>query len=155
MSISVQLIIALAIFVGGLATGIKWHAGQDAIAAESARAEQERDRLRRIERNDVAAVGHEADKTNLRTEFLTITQEVERVTERPVYRDMCFDADGVRIVNAAAGYSATASQPERAMPRPASTDSGRWQNRADLDGERSQDVSGVSEPTYQAGAGGN
>lgn len=154
MSWAMQLVIALAIFAGGLATGIKWHAGQDAIAENKARIEADRDRLRRLDRHDAAATGHEADKAALRTEFLTITQEVERVTERPVYRDMCFDADGVRLVNAAAGAAPAASQPARAVPGSAGPDRGRWQDRADVGHGRGAAVPGVPEPPPAPGASG-
>lgn len=37
MSLLAQLAIAAAIFIAGVAGGIKWHAGQDAIAAEAQR----------------------------------------------------------------------------------------------------------------------
>lgn len=45
MSILAQLVIALAIFAAGGATGIKWHAGQDAIA-ENKRLELVREQAR-------------------------------------------------------------------------------------------------------------
>lgn len=84
----------------------------------------ERDRLAaeaELRRNnakaaDQAAAGHEADKAAIRTQFVPITQEVERVVEKPVYRAECFDADGLRILRAAASEPAAAGQPAPSLP---------------------------------------
>lgn len=48
---------------------------------------------------DQGAAGHEADRARIRTEFITITKEAERVIlEKPVYRNVCLDDDGLRIL---------------------------------------------------------
>ena len=121
MSWAIQLIIALAIFAGGAASGVKFHAGliaqrdlkaQEAIAKATAK---------KLDRIDAAAVGHEADKAKIRTEFLTITEEVERVVEKPVYRNICFNADGLRLIAAATGRSEGAGEPAPALPGPDAT----------------------------------
>jgi hypothetical protein len=110
--------IALAIFAAGAAGGVKWHAGQDAIK-ENLRLEQEaKERGIQIQRIDTASVSHEADKRQIQTKFRTITKEVERVVEKPVYRDECFDADGMRALGAAIHPAAAASEPKGAVPRP-------------------------------------
>lgn len=117
MSWALQLVLALAIFAAGGAAGIKWHAGVDAqreLAAQEATAKATQKTLERIDR---AAVGHEADKAQIRTEIKTIVQEVERVVEKPVYRDtVCFDDDGLRLIRAALGPATAASEPAPAMP---------------------------------------
>lgn len=38
--------------------------------------------------------------------YRTITQQVDRVVERPVYRNVCLDDDGLRLINAAAAGKA-------------------------------------------------
>lgn len=100
-------------------------AGAGAWKVQNWRADaQEKERLeqaaekRRIDAKtiDTAATGHEADKREIRTEFLTITQEVERVVEKPVYRDVCLDADGLRVLADAIAPRAAASEPARAVP---------------------------------------
>ena len=66
---------------------------------------------------DVAATKHEADKVSIRTEFITITEQVEKIIERPVYRDnVCLDADGLRILTAATRPSPAASKPASPVP---------------------------------------
>lgn len=73
---------------------------------------------------DVAAVGHEKDKVQIRTEFITITERVEHVISQPYYASdapACFDADGLRELAAAAGAAPVASQPPAALPEPRPT----------------------------------
>jgi hypothetical protein len=111
--------LVLAALLAGFAGGWKvqdWRAGAN-----------ERDRLEAVDRQrrqdekvvDVAATGHEKDKVQIRTEFIPITQEIERVVEKPVYRDVCLDADGMRLLADAIQPRAAASQPARAVPGPA------------------------------------
>jgi hypothetical protein len=65
--------------------------------------------------------GHEADKDKLRTEFLTITQTVEKIVEKPVYRDMCLDdCDGLRALSPCRN-SGNRSPCKRACVSPAQT----------------------------------
>lgn len=117
MTWPLQLVLALTLFGAGGATGIHWHAGVDAqreLAAHEAAAKATQKKLERI---DTAATGHEADKAQIRTQIKTITKEVDRVVEKPVYRDtVCFDDDGLRLVRAALGPPTTASQPAPAVP---------------------------------------
>ena len=117
MSWALQLVLALAIFASGGAAGIKWHAGIDAqreLAAHEAAAKATQ---KTLERSDTAAVAHEADKAQIRTQIKTIYQEVERVVEKPVYRTtVCFDDDGLRLIRAALGPAAAASEPAPSMP---------------------------------------
>lgn len=108
----------LGAFVVGLAGGWKvqdWRHGY----LEAQRLEQAReDRARREKTVDSAAAGHEADKRSIRTEFITITQEVERVVEAPFYAagQQCLDDDGLRQLRAAVGAAAAAGEPARAVP---------------------------------------
>jgi hypothetical protein len=79
------------------------------LVAEQARAS--------IRAADAAATRHEADKQAIRARVRVITQEVDRVVEKPVYRSVCLDADGLRILEAAIAESApTARQPAPAVP---------------------------------------
>ena len=63
---------------------------------------------------DAGSAGHEMDRTRIRKEFMTITREAQRVVEKPVYRNVCLDDDGLRLLEraingeAAAGESASA-----------------------------------------------
>jgi hypothetical protein len=114
----------LGAFVVGLAGGWKvqdWRHGYlDAQRQEQAR----EDRARREKTIDNAAAGHEADKREIRTEFITITQEVERVVQTPFYAagQQCLDDDGLRQLAAAVGPAGAASQPARAVSGPRAAD---------------------------------
>ena len=69
---------------------------------------------------------HEAaarlEKANAKTRIIyrDIVRDVERIVDRPVYRDtVCVDDDGLRAVNRAlAGPDAAATEPDAAMPGP-------------------------------------
>lgn len=75
---------------------------------------------------DKAAEGHERDKARIRTEFITITQTVEKVIREPFYAaadaPACLDDDGLRQLRTAIGVTEPASKPERAVRGPGSTD---------------------------------
>jgi hypothetical protein len=112
----------VAVFLFALSTGFAggwkvqaWRYGaQEAerLAVEHAVEEQRRDVA------DTASAGLETDRTAIRTEFKTIYSEVERVVEKPVYRDVCIDADGLRILSGAiTGHRPAASEPAGPVPR--------------------------------------
>ena len=121
MSIAAKLVLLIAVFVGGMMAGIKWHAGQDAIK-ENARQVNQRatERLQR-QNSNTAAVAHESDKVQIQKVFVPITQEVERVVT--LYRDRaCFDDDGLRAINAAVNRAnGDSGEPGNAVPKPAAS----------------------------------
>ena len=64
-----------------------------------------------------AATQLEAAHVKTRVVFRTITETVEKIVEKPVYRDMCLDDDGLRAVNTAlAGSIAPAAQSVDTLP---------------------------------------
>lgn len=122
MSILAYIAIAVGIFLAGLGTGWKAHVGITASRDLAALQAQERETLRRIDKVDTSAANHELAKTRIETEFVTITKEVERVVEKPTYRNICLDDDGLRVIAAAIGTAHAASQPAPAVSRPNPTD---------------------------------
>lgn len=64
----------------------------------------------------------EKDKTKNATRTRTITVEVDKIIDRPVYRNVCLDADGLQLINAAIGRRDPASQPGHAVPGPAAAE---------------------------------
>lgn len=122
MSILAYIVIAAAIFLAGLGTGWKAHVGITASRDLEAELSRQRDVLRKTEKIDTSAVQHELAKTRIETEFVTITKEVERVVEKPTYRNICLDDDGLRVIAAAIGTAHAASQPAPAVSRPSPTD---------------------------------
>lgn len=116
MTWGVQLAIALAIALAAGWAGIEWEQGQQAqLEVQRERIEQERIARIRV-RHDKAAAGYEADKRQIRTVYVPITQEVERVVEKPFYSDLCLDDDGLRSARRAIAGTGAASEPARAVP---------------------------------------
>ena len=111
--IQTHLIAALAAAVIAFGAGWQvraWKAG----AEEATRLQAEQsDAAKRALRTDQAAVKHEATKAAIRQQIQTITQEVERVIEKPVYRNVCLDDDGLRLITEAL---TDPGQPAPAMP---------------------------------------
>ncbi len=108
------LLIGLAVGGASIWRVQEWrHDAQDKERIEAA---QETARLRaRVA--DTAAVTHEDFKEKERVVYQTITETVDRIVERPVYRNVCLDADGLRELNAAvAGSRPAASQSAPAVP---------------------------------------
>lgn len=75
------------------------------------------ERLRR-QNADTAATGHEADKTLIRTEFVTITERVDNEiqTERVVYDRTCIAPGGLQQLADAARAAGYTPQPGNPMP---------------------------------------
>lgn len=81
-----------------------------------------RDRMRAEKNIDVAAVGHEADKREISTEFVIITEKVEHALQTDFYaagQPGCLDDAGLRALTDAAGPAPAAGEPARAVPGPA------------------------------------
>jgi hypothetical protein len=116
--LSLYAIVAL---VAALASGAgvwkvqAWRYDSRELQRQEAQHEKERMDRRSV---DMAASVHEADKRQIETQFKTITKEVERVVEKPVYRNVCFDDDGLRALSAAIRPADAASEPARAVPGP-------------------------------------
>jgi hypothetical protein len=124
-----RLYILIAVLLAGLAAG-----GGGAWKVQDWRyGAKERERLDAIERDrrfaekrvDTAATGHESDKAQIRTEFITITETVERIVREPFYAPgapACLDPDGMRQLRSAIAPASAASQPAPAVRRPTATD---------------------------------
>lgn len=124
MNLYIILIVAALAFSGGWKVeSWRW----DASEKENLEAAIEKHRM--DEKNvDVAAAAHEADKTKLRTKYITITKEVEHVAQGPFYaagQPACLDDDGLRQLRAAIASGPAASGPAGAVPRPGGT---HWWN---------------------------
>ena len=120
MSIAAKLVLLLSVAVGGMMAGIKWHAGQDAIK-ENARQVNQRatERLQR-QNSNTAAVAHESDKVRIETEYRDVIKEVQRVVEKPVYRNVCLDPDGLSVIgDALARAYNDPGEPGNAVPKAA------------------------------------
>lgn len=111
--IVIALVALLAAAGGGYGVGYD-HAAN---ACEAARAKAVDKALveykARASQQNKVAEKLEVDDAKADAVYRTITKTVDRVVERPVYRNVCLDADGLRNVNAAlAGAAANPGQPD-------------------------------------------
>ena len=56
--------------------------------------------VRQAERASEAVQQHAQAKTETEIRYVTVTREVEKLVERPVYLERCLDDDGLRALNA-------------------------------------------------------
>lgn len=93
--------------LGAESVQVKW----DKAIAEQAAKDQAK--------TNVAVDKLENGNAKAKVVYRTITQNVDRVVEKPVYRSVCLDADGLLVANQAlVGSLATPVQPDKPMPRP-------------------------------------
>ncbi len=87
-------------------------------AAESRRIEAEQETARlRARAASQASAAHEQTRAQVAAEIRTVTVEVDRVVERPVYRDRCIDDDGLQLIARAIGQrAADPGEPGPAVP---------------------------------------
>ncbi len=92
---------AAAAVAGALAFGSAWRVQDWRYEAREAERLEQAAEKRRMDAKQVdgAAVGHEQFKERERVVYQTITETVDRIVERPVYRNVCIDADGLRALN--------------------------------------------------------
>lgn len=94
MSWAIQLIIALAIFAAGAAGGVKWHAGQDAIAAQAAAELVKSDQIQQRKFSDKAAGTHAAALATINNQLGNAREEIAHLSGRE-----CFGADTAGMLN--------------------------------------------------------
>ena len=121
---SILLYAVLALAVLGTLSGISWkirESGKDAIRVEWAEANRIQ-REKEAKQAATAATKLEVGNVKAKVIFRTITREVDKIVEKEVYRHVCFDADGVRLANAALrGEIAPPAKPDKPMPKPDAT----------------------------------
>jgi len=122
------ILIAVAIGLVTIAIGMIYQKGYAAGEAKVKLAWEQANRdQREAEMNQAgkAASGLEDKRAKREVVTRTITQYVDRLVDRPVYRNVCLDADGVCLVNAAiSGKSPDSCKPDLGLP-PAGTPAGR------------------------------
>lgn len=98
MSVLAQIVIALAIFAGGTATGIKYHVG--VVAARDLKAERlvASDRIQQRKFNDVASGKHAATVSKLSNQLGDARAHIATLSGRP-----CLSAGTVGVLNAIGG----------------------------------------------------
>lgn len=102
---------AVGIFAGGVFTGMRYHAGQDAIAEQEAAEARETDAKQQRRFNDTAAGKHAAALATLNTKLRGAYERIGQLDNRA-----CLDSDTVSMLNAigAEPVRAPASEPDAA-----------------------------------------
>lgn len=106
------LLAGLAIGFGGGWQLQSWRYG--ALEAKRLSAQVEAEKKRDKSSYD-ASVNFEKGKTRVETVFQTITETVEKIVDRPIYRNVCLDPDGVQAIRDAAAETAT-GKPSNTLP---------------------------------------
>lgn len=109
---AVALLAGLAIGFGGGFQLQSWRYG--AIEAKRLSAQVEAEKKRDKSSYD-ASVNFEKGKTRVETVFQTITETVETIVEKPVYRNICYDDSGLRELRRAIAETST-SKPSESLP---------------------------------------
>lgn len=105
-----------AFVAGATVNGWRLSAKYDAERITAAKAAKEAYDAKAKQYND-AAQALEAAKNEREIVYRTITKQVEKVIERPVYRNACLDDSGLRIVNdALAGRASDPAKPATGLP---------------------------------------
>jgi hypothetical protein len=125
---SILLYAILAIVILGILAGIGrsiYSAGAKAVRLEWEEANRIQ-REREAKQANEAATKVEVKSAKAKIVYRTITEQVDKYIDRPVYRNICFDADGLRDANTALlGTSAPPAKPDK--PVPASRSAYRWE----------------------------
>lgn len=130
-SILLYGLIALAILgaLAGIGHSI-YSSGFDAAKLECEEAAK-RQREEEAAKGNAASTSLEVGNAKAKVVYRIITKNVDKYIDRPVYRNICFDADGLRDANAAlVGALAPAGEPDK--PLPASRTAYRWEWRLRL-----------------------
>ncbi len=115
-----SVVILGAVFVGGGAAGIMWHAGQDAIAAQKADEVRKTDALKQIRTADKAAADHTKALARLNNQLGNAREEIAKLSDRE-----CLDAGTVGVLNAIGVQpGATAASKPAGAPGTTAADTG-------------------------------
>lgn len=88
--------------IGGFAYGVKVGSAQEQAAERRADAAAQAERDERQSQIDASAQQHQANEQTRQTNVREIYHESQKIIERPVYRTVCIDSDGVGLLDRAA-----------------------------------------------------
>lgn len=112
-------LLALAILAAlGMIGRSIYNAGAESVRLEWAEANTKQ-RDAEAKQGNQAAEKKEQGDAKAKVVYRTITQTVDKIVDRPVYRNVCLDDDGLRSANAAlVGAITPAAQPDKPVPKP-------------------------------------
>ena len=99
--IGIYALVAAIIFSAG--AGVSWKFTSDHYEAKAAKEDRValEDFKTAVQGMNALSKALEDQKNEARIVYKTIEKQIPKVVERPVYRNECLDADGVRIANEA------------------------------------------------------
>lgn len=108
--------VALAAFIAGGAGA--WNVQAWRFEAEKSRAVQRaaRDLARAVEVQDRAVSAYITQRESSARKTERVIRYVDKIVERPVYRNVCLDADGLRALRATIDGTAAGPEPGPAVP---------------------------------------
>lgn len=89
-------LIGLAIGFGGAWKVQAWRWDSAQLAAHQKQQATARAQIRQI---DKASENYETDRSKSKSEFITIYKEVDRIVQKPVYLETCFDDEALKLIN--------------------------------------------------------
>lgn len=101
-TLKLKLAICASVIALGLAFGAGWWLrGLQVKAAtvDQTKVQAQAD-VQQAQRTSEAVQIHAEKKTETEIRYVTVTREVEKLVERPVYLERCMDDDGLRVLNA-------------------------------------------------------
>jgi hypothetical protein len=143
-----------AVVLAGIVYGI-YTKGYNAGSADVKAEWQEANRLQREKEQkqaNTASTKLETGNAEAKVVYRTITKEVDKIVDRPVYVNACFDDDGLRYANAAlSGALTPAGKPDARLPKPDAAGESFRGLRPPQAGGSSGNVLRVPETTPSAG----
>lgn len=88
--------------IGGFAYGVQVGTAQEQAAERRADAKARAEQDTRQAQIDASAQQHQANEQTRQTKVREIYHESQKIIERPVYRTVCIDPDGVGLLDRAA-----------------------------------------------------
>lgn len=88
--------------IGGFAYGVRVGTAQEQAAERRAAAAAQAERDGRQNQIDASAQQHQANEQTRQANVREIYHESQKIIERPVYRTVCIDPDGVGLLDRAA-----------------------------------------------------
>ena len=114
----ISLYAAIAVIAAAVGGYSAWSAQgwrYDAKDAQRIEAQAEQARMDR-QAAQTQSEGFENDRTKTAIKYRTITRQVEKIIDRPIYSQPCFDDGGLHALRSAIGSASDTSEPADALP---------------------------------------
>ena len=105
--------------IGGFAYGVQMGSAQEQAAQRRADHAAQAVRQKLQAQIDANTQAHQSAEYARQSNVREITRETQKIIERPIFRNVCIDADGVSLLNRAADTANAADIASLAQPAPA------------------------------------